>query len=407
MKSKINRFVFSVLALQFLVFASCKSYQTKADIIPLPQQDVAIRQEPLEGRDVIEGEVLENPISEWQVSKILVGKNAKVSAIRFINENIGWACNKNFVYKTVDGGKTWESFPIDFVGKAKISSINFTDDLHGWLILQDSEENGYSTEDQIRIYRTTDGGKTWTFSHAEKPALLDGAYFSGNDGWIIATRFLGYSPQRLVPTVIYFSGETSEWTDVSEGIKNLSYDPAYGEDSLPTLESITSIGANCVAIVNNVEKIFQSCDKGNSWKFIRIVGNFHPLDSYRMKHIDVKDDFMWTLQSAGGIEGTSSVLTIMPVNPNEKIKLLSLPNYYINYGFSISSQEFFLAGKEARLGENLADKGLVLQTIDGGKTWKKLFKVTEEIKFVQFLPSSPTNIWVLTSSGTLRKLTKI
>jgi photosystem II stability/assembly factor-like uncharacterized protein len=206
--------------------------------------------------------------------------------------------------------------------------------------------------------------------------------------------------------VIYFSAKFSEWSDISEPLKKLSYDPAYGEDSFPTLARITVKGSNCVLVVNKSEKIFQNCNNGEDWQQIKFVGNFSPLSSYGMKQIGVKDNFMWTLQSAGGIEGTASLLTIMPDTYNEKIKLVSLPEYFLSYGFSISSQEFFLAGEKIEFPENLADKGLILQTRDGGKTWNKIFKTTEKIKFAQFLHLSSINIWILTSKGALHKLTK-
>lgn len=62
------------------------------------------------------------------------------------------------VYRTQDGGQTWDqSEPISIVGGGP-SSIDFVDPQHGWLMA--SLGAGMSHE-AVAIYRTTDGGMHW------------------------------------------------------------------------------------------------------------------------------------------------------------------------------------------------------------------------------------------------------
>lgn len=405
MKPKIPELVFIFFVFLLIISVSCKSFGLREETTSLPSKitrsDASFRQE----REIIEGNILEKANTEW--GPISIKKNTVFSVIYFLNENVGWACNRNFVFKTIDSAKSWQSFPINFVENAEIESIHFTNELQGWLILQDGE--AYSEKAQVRIYRTTDGGGTWSLFHLEKSISFRDVYFSENDIWIVGTRAVNPDKRSSNQTIIYYSGKTSEWRDISESFGKLIYDSRYAEGYAPGFGGITVSPDNCVVVVNQVEKIFRSCDNGKTWELINNIGNTKRPEDYYTKYIEVKGDFMWILQSINAIDsGTSTLLTLISANPDEKKKVFSLPNYFSSQAYSISSEEFFLVGKKGSFIEDPnADKGLILHTKDGGKTWNSIFRATEEIKFAQFLPTNPIYIWVLTDKGDLYKLSKI
>jgi photosystem II stability/assembly factor-like uncharacterized protein len=357
-------------------------------------------------REKIEAQISERRDQFWRLESISAAKNAKILAVYFLNDSQGWACNEKAFFKTNDGGLTWEIFPINFIGTASIQSVGFSDDLRGWLILQTGSTSEWSEAAQTKIYRTTDSGRTWSLSRIENAAYFNDAYFSDGGIWIIGTRFGGYQPQRLIPFAAFFSNERSEWTDISAPIKKLSYDPAYGEGSFPQLASISSAGAGCIAIASQNEKIFRSCDAGENWDLVKVVGNSPGPGNFSINKIGITNDFIWVLQSSGGIDhATESLLTVMPSTETSKAFVVSLPSYIISDGYSVSVQEYFLAGGKSASQKNHSDTNVILHSLDGGKTWSQIFRTPSRIKSFQF--SSSDRIWVLTVDGKLQGLSPI
>jgi photosystem II stability/assembly factor-like uncharacterized protein len=76
-------------------------------------------------------------------------------AYTFIDANTGWAWGKRGLYGTSDGAQTWLLLPVAFGRSEHATCINFIDSKNGWLIT-------VGQGSRVRLYRTTDGGYTWT-----------------------------------------------------------------------------------------------------------------------------------------------------------------------------------------------------------------------------------------------------
>ena len=78
----------------------------------------------------------------------------------------GWAVVGTSLYWTVDGGKTWDAgSPLPASG-----TIQFIDANHGWLVASDSSDSGGAASVRAPVYRTSDGGQTWTSIDLPAPA---------------------------------------------------------------------------------------------------------------------------------------------------------------------------------------------------------------------------------------------
>lgn len=76
--------------------------------------------------------------------------SSQYTDVFFFNNDIGWIIgNSSFILKTIDGGNTWDSFYFN-MGETKRNSIFFSDSLNGWI-----------TGDRGSIAFTKDGGVTW------------------------------------------------------------------------------------------------------------------------------------------------------------------------------------------------------------------------------------------------------
>jgi photosystem II stability/assembly factor-like uncharacterized protein len=99
---------------------------------------------------------------------------ASLRAVQAVNDKVVWVGAPGGAWRTLDGGRTWESRPIagtealDFRGIAVLGRQTV-------LLLS----AGPAEEGRGRIYRTADGGKTWqlVFESREKGVFLDGLSF--------------------------------------------------------------------------------------------------------------------------------------------------------------------------------------------------------------------------------------
>lgn len=109
--------------------------------------------------------------------------------IQFLNDNVGWACSHNgTLYRTKDAGKRWERIEAKLEGY--VSSMYFTSESSGWVILQQYDRGLDKTEDQSWLLHTDDGGNSWKVQFSAKSLWLGQLDFaSHHEGWAIGRRF--------------------------------------------------------------------------------------------------------------------------------------------------------------------------------------------------------------------------
>lgn len=118
------------------------------------------------------------------------GKTINYRSVYFLNELVGFVGASSKLYKTIDGGKTWETsgnwFPAAF--------ISFPDN-----------ENGYTSTGNA-IYKTTDAGTNWTsvIVPTTTTGISDIHFVSSKTGYVLAgnliykTEDAGKSWQQVV-----------------------------------------------------------------------------------------------------------------------------------------------------------------------------------------------------------------
>ncbi len=94
----------------------------------------------------------------WKGSYITAGgRSLNIQDIHFIDDNIGFAAHSyRMVSKTTNGGQSWAQILPDTLSPTVVSSgIHFIDELHGVVV-------GRVASNTDIIYRTTDGGVSWS-----------------------------------------------------------------------------------------------------------------------------------------------------------------------------------------------------------------------------------------------------
>jgi photosystem II stability/assembly factor-like uncharacterized protein len=148
--------------------------------------------------------------------------------------------NTTVVFATTDGGRTWtQSAPLRAVSTA--SQVSFADPRHGFLML--GGDGGEMGEDQVWLYRTSDGGRHWSLAAASPGET--GAAFPAQQG------------PRRIPTECDKSGlnfptATTGWiaSTCNAGLANallVSRDGgiSWSDQSLP-LAATTCMGNACI-----------------------------------------------------------------------------------------------------------------------------------------------------------------
>lgn len=115
------------------------------------------------------------------VSTVNSGSGSDVNSVTFINSSNGYLCGDNgTVYKTLDGGESWTPSNSG-IANVKLNSISFIDDLKGVVV-----------GDGGKIYTTVDGGSSWdihvfntTRNLLRAKYLPDGIIITGEYGVII------------------------------------------------------------------------------------------------------------------------------------------------------------------------------------------------------------------------------
>ncbi len=155
----------------------------------------------------------------WVKQATLEGR---LTGIFFVDENTGWITGKYKIYKTDDGGETWTEYKNDFI--IEPDDILFINKLTGWIA------------DGHNLLKTTDGGKTFTRKVQGKfECIRDIFFLNENIGYvggifphIYKTTDGGekWEPMRRMPigiNKIFFIDEDNGWAMYDRGPLILKY----------------------------------------------------------------------------------------------------------------------------------------------------------------------------------------
>jgi photosystem II stability/assembly factor-like uncharacterized protein len=112
----------------------------------------------------------------------------------FLDANTGWIAGYDVkgtpaVFRTVDGGKKWNSAGVDTKTFLTGATLDFLDSKNGWMMVP-PRGTGAGSE-PVDIYSTVDGGASWRLAYSSMPQdLLYGgdktglSFVDGQRGWV-------------------------------------------------------------------------------------------------------------------------------------------------------------------------------------------------------------------------------
>lgn len=128
----------------------------------------------------------------WQSVVVTEGGDQSLRSLFFISPREGWVVGTH-VYYTDDGGSLWTRLSESPVGdESKQRSMGvaptyaisnpalwFSDSKRGWMARLDGE-----------VYRTGDGGRTWEIAWQTNKGITDLFFINGQNGWLVGSEGL-------------------------------------------------------------------------------------------------------------------------------------------------------------------------------------------------------------------------
>ena len=118
------------------------------------------------------------------------GVIARLRGVSAVSDNVAWASGSaGTVLRTGDGGATWQSLSIPGAEKLDFRDIDAVSEQIAYVLSIGSGETS-------RIYKTIDGGRTWTlqFTNADPKAFFDAmAFWDAERGIAFSDQLTGSS----------------------------------------------------------------------------------------------------------------------------------------------------------------------------------------------------------------------
>jgi photosystem II stability/assembly factor-like uncharacterized protein len=295
--------------------------------------------------------------SGWVASR--VGETGKdLNALYFTGDKRGWiAGDGGLVFRTEDGGRTWTRQQTGT--DESVNDIYFRDSDNGYLLAGN------------KILTTEDGGATWRAAHTFAPAEFDGAtpelysvrFATKKRGWIV--------------------GSVSRGSDVVDSLLIYTDDggASWLRRTLPARVELLHLdfhGEKRGWIVGDRGTILHTEDAGATWT------RQDSKTSATLYHVDfVDDENGWAVGERSTIlrtdDGGKSWIQVQSAIVGAGATLLNVA--FVNH------DDGWIVGR----------RGVILRSSDGGRTWIKQESATTEHLFALFFTKK--NGWAVGANG--------
>ena len=338
--------------------------------------------------ETVSSEVLlrtEHGPTTWRdVTPTVVRRQGGLLRVGVFDHSHAWLYKRHSmeIFRTSDGGKTWQSTPIAVAGEW--ASFSFVDPLRGWVLVTRENDAG------VLLFHTADGGATWgqlveagslSASHGlAGNGAVGGMTFTDRDhGWIVMANNL-----RPVATVLRTTDGGSDWIPldlpIPEAYKGFSpgvSEPTFFNASDGVI-SVTFDRTQAGGQTHSDVIVYSTRDAGLSWKpstplhdgfstaeFINATVGWVPADRGRIVYLTTDAGVTW--------QSTKTLVSIASGNPHY---LNSVTQNWSATGLDFVDRQHGWAIASFGSGVNeIPDK--IFETHDGGENWNRIdFSIT-------------------------------
>lgn len=172
--------------------------------------------------------------------------------VHYISEQNAIAVgDRNGIWKSTDGGESWTSVSApSSLNTRQLRSVFFTSSMNGFIA------GGNLSNDSIQtLLKTSDGGNTWSIVFDRLGDQLNKVYFNGSKGFLLGNN----------GTFLSSTDNGSSWQPVSL-TGNLSQRSYY---SMSFANATTGIAVGGNLMNDSIQTILRTIDGGTSWSIIK------------------------------------------------------------------------------------------------------------------------------------------
>ncbi|QQS34905.1 MAG: choice-of-anchor J domain-containing protein [Ignavibacteriales bacterium] len=195
-------------------------------------------------------------------------------SIDMVNPDTGYVVGSlGAVYRTTNGGTSWDSLTTPIAGTASLYKVDFVDYNTGWIFSNTSDATG-------TIWKTTDAGTTWsqqilTGAAGNDQRIYNASMLDANTGWIV-----NYTPRPYRTTD---GGATWELQTLVDGFGGFLYD-------------IQMIDANLGFACGSSRRLYKTTNGGANWDTLTA-----PTTSVTFQALHFRDENYGVVTGTGGV----------------------------------------------------------------------------------------------------------
>lgn len=323
-------------------------------------------------------------------SNTVPAKQLQFTAIRMVSTSIGWGLTKSAVYETVDGGKNWYNAGPSNT-QLKNPSGEFLNANNAWIVLI-IPNNGNSNA--FQVIRTVDGGKNWqtgsTVLAGTSIANYGGVpkFINLQDGWIELVTNGGPGAGSESVAIFRTSDGGMSWTKVADTTRANSDLPNGGLKSGISFKDAQN-GWATGRDASSAPWLYVTHDGGASWKKQALPGA-----------TDATASYLTTPPVFFGNKGVLPVSISLPNGTETAIYTTSdggetwtAPQAHNPFSID-STDDIYVADQTHAWAISSKDKQLYITSSINWQTWQPLAN-TSSYKFVQLSFVDASNGWAI------------
>lgn len=339
-----------------------------------------------------------------QVSEIRLRNREALQSVSFIDTKHGWAGGSGArLYKTEDGGASWEFVPIDGPD-LNAQNVFFLNSLVGWVVLQKDSPVPMESDSYLRLIRTSDGGHTWKVQYEGKGiSATQLAFVDERNGWLTGIEYT--KPPLNNYLILHTADQGEHWEDAAAALKRMLAEHPQMNDGIMGVAFKESTGAT---VITSELRMFQTTDQGNSWQRMGSIKNSYGQDSVVRRFGVIDGKYLWSIGgSSSPMRGTRGLLFIE--HPQQSWTKYILNKVFFKDAVSLPNNRFLACGfmMETKLeGKTYSShpEGIILYSPDGGRSWEVAYK-NRRIQSVNAIASLTDRLaWAAADDGVLIRL---
>ena len=385
---------------------SCELRANRADLAPV-SKDVTVVLKPIPALiHEIEGRVINATESR------IVPRNGVADPFlraQFVNEQTGWAGTSKSLYKTSDTGTTWERLAFKVPDQSRISSFFFIDESKGWLsVNKQIQTERYGLGNSSQIFVTNNGGKTWNeqANLTNEARVKEVSFSNENYGLAIGARTIDQPIDQGPPydemMILSTDNGGATWIDISERAKT-----AFKSRS-DSGWAVHWQSVNEVFLLTANGRVLHTSDRGKAWNNIAEFKDERPggiVSSAAYYKLFLSPENK--IRVIGGAIGDEGYWGDLIVNANDgswiSYELVLRP---ILDAVFLSENEVLACGFEMRAAgdkRRLPRVGIILHSLDGGKTWTPVYRSQAKETFINLTKVGEKKFHAVSDAGTVVK----